>query len=155
MLPWQIWFDYGTGQCYDFSGREPSQKGNNQYSIAKGTTELVVQSTLRAVAVDSFSVEPAHRVHSVKEVLQHACFNVLMLKHLFHNMHTVCRFHIENVHCNSPKCRLHHQFCCPLGDRTQCACSGFCISTALHLTKAADFRSGGFTSQSHLGHHAL
>ncbi len=29
------------------------------------------------------------------------------------------------------------------------------MSTALHLTKAADSRSGGFTSQSHLGHHAL
>ena len=32
---------------------------------------------------------------------------------------------------------------------------GFAFSTALHLTKAADFRSGGFTSQSHLGPRAL
>ena len=32
---------------------------------------------------------------------------------------------------------------------------GFAVSTALHLTKAADFRSGGFTSQSQLGPHAL
>ncbi len=31
----------------------------------------------------------------------------------------------------------------------------FIFSTALHLTKAADFRSGGFTSQSHLGPRAL
>ncbi len=52
--------DHGTGQCHDFSGLEPSQKGNNQCSIAKGTTELLVQSTLWAVAVNDFTMESAH-----------------------------------------------------------------------------------------------
>ena len=60
MLPWQIWFGYGTGQCYNFSGLEPSQKGNNQYSTAKQTTELVVQSTFQAVALDNFIMGSAH-----------------------------------------------------------------------------------------------
>lgn len=32
-------------------------------------TQLTVQSTLSAAAVDNFNVEPAHRVHNVTEMI--------------------------------------------------------------------------------------
>lgn len=60
-----------TGSCYEFYGLEHNSKGRSEYTLAKGTTELVAQSSFRAVTVETFAVEPAHRVHTLQEVLQH------------------------------------------------------------------------------------
>ncbi|DBA98335.1 TPA: hypothetical protein ACH3X1_001252 [Trebouxia sp. C0004] len=56
--------------CYAFYGLELSKKSaDNVYTAAKGTVELVPQSTFRAVLVDNFDAEPVVRVRSLQEVL--------------------------------------------------------------------------------------
>ncbi|KAL0020244.1 hypothetical protein WJX77_009719 [Trebouxia sp. C0004] len=55
--------------CYAFYGLELSKKSaDNVYTAAKGTVELVPQSTFRAVLVDNFDAEPVVRGYQRERV---------------------------------------------------------------------------------------
>lgn len=54
---------------YNFHGVAPPHKISTDWSLAKGTIELNMQSSFWAAPAEAFAVEPAHCGHTLQEVL--------------------------------------------------------------------------------------